>query len=67
MEQPQLKRRLMGRAICIHPRCPECCPKKDCGKSLYGVARAQGAPSNTRAYQCESGHRLHVWDPPREG
>jgi hypothetical protein len=54
------QRKIRGKAICIYPQVPDSCPYKGCGLHLYGVARDPKAPADTRAYQCEKGHKLHA-------
>lgn len=58
---------IRGTGILIYSEMPNGCPYQEsetaptCGGNLYGVAKAPGAPENTRAYACELGHRMHVW------
>lgn len=57
---------IKGTGILIYPKMPAGCPFQQsenhspCGKHLYGVAVAPGAPKGLRAFGCEDGHRVHV-------
>lgn len=61
IQDPFMGRKFTGTAICIHKVMPTGCPLDGCGLPLYGSERAPGAPDTTLAFQCEKGHKMHIY------